>query len=95
MLPVNSRSLSCVAAEMNISTRSVRRKLKAEQRTFQEVLDEIRLKLAADYLSNTKLTTECIGPLLGFSDASSFSKAFKKWTGLTPRTFRTNSKTQH
>jgi len=91
MLPANSRSLRCVAAEMNISTRSVRRKLMAEKRTFQGVLDEIRLDLATDYLRNTKLTTECIAPLLGFSDASGFSKAFKKWTGITTRSFRNNS----
>ncbi|MBT7952551.1 MAG: AraC family transcriptional regulator [Gammaproteobacteria bacterium] len=88
MLPCDSRNLSAVAAEMNISSRSVRRKLMAEQKTFQGLLDEIRLELATDYLRNTKLTLEDIAPLLGFSDASNFRQAFKKWTGRPPGTFR-------
>ena len=88
MLPGDSRNLSSVAAEMNISTRTVRRRLTAEQKTFRSVLDEIRLKLATDYLESTKLAVEDISQLLGFSDPSNFRKAFKKWTGIPPGSFR-------
>jgi AraC-like DNA-binding protein len=88
MLPGDSRNLSSVAAEMNVSTRTVRRKLMAEQKTFRGVLDEIRLQLATDYLKNTKLTIEVISLLLGFSDASNFRQAFKKWTGVPPGSYR-------
>jgi AraC-like DNA-binding protein len=91
MLPCDSRNLASVAAEMNTSSRSVRRKLAAEQTTFQILLDEIRLELASDYLKNTNLTIEDIAPLLGFSDASNFRQAFKKWTGETPGSFRNDA----
>ena len=59
-----------------------------EQKTFRGVLDEIRLELATDYLRNTKFTIEDISQLLGFSDASNFRQAFKKWTGIPPGSFR-------
>jgi AraC-like DNA-binding protein len=92
MLPCDSRNLSSVAAMMNTSSRSIRRKLAAEGTTFQILLDEIRLELATDYLTNTKLNLEEITPLLGFSDASNFRQAFKKWTGKTPGSFRVDRK---
>jgi len=90
MLPCESRNLTAVADEMNTTTRSLRRKLSAEKTTFQKLLDEIRLELATDYLRNTRLTLEDIAPLLGFSDASNFRHAFKKWTGELPSSFRNN-----
>ena len=90
MLPCESRNLTAVADEMNTTTRSLRRKLSAEQTTFQKLLDEIRLELATDYLRNTRLTLEDIAPLLGFSDASNFRHAFKRWTGELPSSFRNN-----
>ena len=90
MLPCESRNLTCVAEEMNMSSRSLRRKLSVEQTSFQILLDEIRLKLALDYLKTTELTLEDISPLLGFSDASNFRQAFKKWTGQAPAMFRRN-----
>jgi AraC-like DNA-binding protein len=95
MLPCESRNLTAVADEMNTTTRSLRRKLSAEQATFQKLLDEVRLELATDYLKNTNLTLEDIAPLLGFSDASNFRHAFKKWTGELPSSFRNDRNATH
>jgi len=91
MLPCESRNLSSVAKELNMSSRSLRRKLSIEQTTFQALLDEIRLKLTMDYLKTTELTLENISPLVGFSDVSNFRRAFKKWTGQNPSAIRNRS----
>jgi len=45
--------------------------------------------LAAEYLKTTKMTTEDIAALVGFSDAANFRRAFKRWTGKTPSEYRT------
>ena len=55
MLPSGSRYLTSVAEEMNVSSRSLRRKLADEQTTFQQLLDEVRLELALQYLKNSRL----------------------------------------
>lgn len=88
MLPCRSRNLVSVAGEMNISPRSLRRRLAAVGATFQGLLDEVRLELALQYLKNTRLPAEEIASLLGFSDGASFRHAFRKWTGSPPSKFR-------
>lgn len=95
MLPCRSRNLVSVAAEMNISPRSLRRRLAAEGATFQGLLDEVRLELALQYLKNTKLPVEEIASLLGFSDGASFRHAFGKWTGSPPSSFRATRHAQN
>lgn len=88
MLPSCSRNLTAVAEELRVSPRSLRRKLADEQSSFQQLLDEVRLELALQYLKNTTLPSEEIGSLIGFSDGASFRRAFKKWTGASPGVFR-------
>jgi AraC-like DNA-binding protein len=88
MLPCNSRNLSSVAEELEISPRSLRRKLAVEETTFQGLLDEVRHELAIQYLKNTRLASEEIAHLLGFSDGAAFRHAFKKWAGLSPGVYR-------
>jgi AraC-like DNA-binding protein len=88
MLPPESRNLTSVAREMNTTARSLRRKLAADQTSFQVLLDDVRLQLAMEYLQSSKLNLEDIAPLVGFSDAANFRHAFKRWTGKTPSSFR-------
>lgn len=87
-LPSHARHLNAVAEELNISPRSLRRKLAEEGTTFQSVLNEVRLELALEYLKDPSLHSEEIGLLLGFSDGAGFRHAFKKWTGQSPSSFR-------
>lgn len=77
-----------IALELNMSERTLRRRLKSEGYCFQDLLNESRLALARDYLLSTQLPAKEIGFLLGFQDANSFYRAFRHWTGKTVEVFR-------
>jgi AraC-like DNA-binding protein len=72
------------ASAMHMTERTLLRRLKDEGTTFQEVLDQLREQLAYEYLHRPNLTVQDVSSMLGFSDASTFSRAFKRWTGRRP-----------
>jgi len=73
-----------IADELHMSTRNLNRKLAAENTSFKALLLEIRAELAGQYINDTSLTLTEISYMLGFSEISSFSRAFKRWTGQSP-----------
>lgn len=73
-----------VAGALYLSTRNLNRKLKAENTSFKKLLLEIRSELANQYISDATLTLTEISYLLGFSEISSFSRAYKRWNGVSP-----------
>jgi AraC-like DNA-binding protein len=77
-----------IASTLCMTSRTLRRKLKAEGTSYNNLLASIRHALAEDYLKTTLLSTDDIAAALGFSDAASFRHAFKKWTGMTPNDCR-------
>jgi AraC-like DNA-binding protein len=77
-----------VARRMQMSPRTLRRKLREENRTFREILDELRMQMATKYLSNTDLTIKEIALALGFSEAANFGHAFRRWTKRAPNELR-------
>ncbi len=77
-----------VAGALNMSLRTFHRRLNAEGINFQLLLDRLRRSVAIEYLENTKLPMEEIGSRCGYQDVSNFRKAFKRWTGCAPSTFR-------
>lgn len=77
-----------LALQMGISRQTLFRRLRREGTTYEEVLDQLRRRLALDYLRGGKASVSETAYLVGFSDASTFSRAFKRWTGQTPRAFR-------
>jgi AraC-like DNA-binding protein len=81
-------SMDAIAAQLATSRQTLFRKLKAEGTTFEKVLDELRQKLALDYLRGRKVSVNETAYLVGFSDPAAFSRAFKRWTGLSPRAMR-------
>ena len=81
-------SLDKIAAKLGVSRGTVYRRLKQEGVTFQRVVDEIRHKLALHYLSGQRASVNDIAYLVGFSDCTAFSRAFKRWTGQSPRSMR-------
>jgi AraC-like DNA-binding protein len=71
-----------------MSPRTLRRRLQEERKTFQGVLDELRMYVAVKYLRDTALTIEDIADAVGFSDGASFRHAFHRWTQTSPQEFR-------
>jgi AraC-like DNA-binding protein len=81
-------SMDAIAAKMAVSRQTLFRQLKAEDTTFEKVLDGLRHQLAVHYLRAKKTSVNETAYLVGFSDPSAFSRAFKRWTGKTPREMR-------
>ena len=79
------------ASKMGLSRQTLFRKLKAEGANFEKVLDELRHRLALDYLSGKKVSVNETAYLVGFSEPAAFSRAFKRWTGSSPRDARMRS----
>jgi AraC-like DNA-binding protein len=89
LLPVlhtGEASMDMIAGKLSLSRQTLFRKLKAEGVTFEKVLDELRHRLALHYLSGGKASVNETAYLVGFSDPAAFSRAFKRWTGYSPRT---------
>ena len=80
--------MDSLAKQMGLSRQTLFRKLKAEETTFEKVLDELRHALALHYLSGKKVSVNETAYLVGFSDPAAFSRAFKRWTGFSPRDAR-------
>lgn len=87
-MPAGIPALGEIARELNVSERTLRRRLKDEGQNFQALLNQSRVALARDYLRSSPLPAKEIGFLLGFQDANSFYRAFKQWTGETVEDFR-------
>jgi AraC-like DNA-binding protein len=85
ILHTGDASIEIVAARLGLSRQTIFRKLKAEGVTFEKVLDELRQRLARHYLNGKKVSVNETAYLVGFSDPAAFSRAFKRWTGASPR----------
>ena len=80
--------LEAVAAHLHISPQTLRRHLREEGSSFQELKDQLRRDIAIYHLGRADLSLQQIAEQLGFSEPSAFHRAFKKWTGLTPGAYR-------
>ncbi len=87
-------TLSSIAEDMSMSVRTLQNHLKSEGVVFRELLENTRQRLAKKYLCEN-YTVEDITYLLGFSEPSVFRKAFKKWSGSTPREYRETTLTRN
>lgn len=81
-------SLEGVAAKLNVSTRTLQRRLEAEGTSFAALLDEARQVAAFRYLRDPRISITETALLVGFSEPSTFYRAFKRWTGKTPAEYR-------
>jgi AraC-like DNA-binding protein len=81
-------ALGEVASMVHVHERTLRRKLESEGTSFGEIVDDVRASLALEYLRTTRMTTDDIAALIGFSDAANFRRAFRRWTGKAPSDFR-------
>jgi AraC-like DNA-binding protein len=79
-----------IARSLNMSSRSMQRKLKQEGSAFNEILDGTRRELALSYIKDRHTSIKEITYLLGYSDPANFSRAFKRWNHMSPSTARDN-----
>lgn len=84
-----------VADRLCMSSRSLQMKLAAQGTSFQEILDSTRKSLAIAYMEQCKTTITEAAYLLGFSEVNNFTRAFKRWTGKSPREFRQSLSVDH
>jgi len=73
---------------LKLSRRTLQRRLKAERTSFQKILQEVRAELAITYLRDARLKSLEIAMLLGYSNISTFTTAFKSWYSLPPAEYR-------
>lgn len=83
-------SLERIADQLGLTSRTLQRKLQELGTSYNDVLDQMRCQLAMRYLREPQMAICEVAYLLGFSESSSFHRAFKRWTGVTPKEFRTN-----
>jgi AraC-like DNA-binding protein len=87
-LPGELPEFEALAAEMNMTAATLRRRLHEDGTSYQMIKDQLRRDIAIGHLSHSKRSTMDIGLELGFSERSAFHRAFKKWTGAAPGEFR-------
>ena len=88
MLPLGEPKLSKVAEEMNLSPRTLQRRLEFEGNSFNALLDSGKKEMAHDLLAHSETSITEISFLLGFSDPSNFSRACNRWFGSSPQQYR-------
>lgn len=79
-----------IAAALHVSDRTLQRRLKEENVSYQQLLNEARMELARQYLADTRLSLAEVSDLLGFVDQSNFHRASKRWFGMAPGQVRGN-----
>ncbi len=81
------------ARRLAMSVATLRRRLEDEGTTFSDIVEDMRRRLAEQYLSKPRPAVSEIAFLLGFSDVASFDRAFKRWTGVSPTKYRSSAAT--
>ena len=91
-LPSGSVTKESIAKKLRMSARTLQLKLARSNTTFHDVVNQTRLALALGYIDNSAMSITEIAYLLGFSDTSNFSRAFRRWTGHSPRHYVARSR---
>jgi AraC-like DNA-binding protein len=89
-LPDGIPTQETIADTLHVSLRSLQRKLKEEDTSFRDLLEDTRQQLALQYLRDSRRSIGEITYLLGFTEPSNFTRAFKRWTGKSPAQYRLN-----
>ena len=87
-LPKGTANIDAIAGRLNMSSKTLERRLAERGKTFSTLLDEIRSGLAKRYLSETDFRLEQMAYLTGYSEPAALVRAFRRWTGTTPIQFR-------
>ena len=88
LLSIGGVSIEQVAETLNVTVRTLQRRLSAEQGSYNKLLDQVRFRLSIEYLRNPGANATEIAFKLGFNDSGSFSRSFKRWTGKSVSDYR-------
>ena len=88
LLALNGATLAAAARELGMSRRGLQRRLAARGMSFRGLFRSLRYELALTLLSRREVSLNETADVLGFSELSSFSRAFKRWTGMSPQAYR-------
>ncbi len=91
LLPSGQSKKAAVAPELGMSSRTLTRRLAKDGLTYQGLLDEVRQNLALQYLKDRRINIKKVAYLLGYSEASAFYHAFRRWTDSSPAQHRRKS----
>ncbi|WP_287815057.1 AraC family transcriptional regulator, partial [Pseudomonas sp.] len=83
--------LELIAEQLELTDSTLQRRLREHGLSFSQLVDQTRQALARQYLRQPNLSISELAPLLGYSETSAFSRAFKRWFGVSPRQWRQNS----
>ena len=87
-LPVRAASIERIARRLRMSARTLQRRLRQEGTSFQALIDDVRRTMAEVYFSEGKKPLGEVAFMLGYSDLSAFTRAYRRWTGKPPRADR-------
>jgi len=87
-LPKGAPEAARLSRALGLSERTLARQLRAEGTSYQQIVNELRRDTAKSYLSDPALSIGQVAYLLGYSEQSAFTTAFRRWTGVSPRTYR-------
>lgn len=81
-------SIEQIASDLHLTKRTLQRRLQGQNTNFAQLCDDLRFHYAIKYLIDDNMSVDLVSRALDFSDRTSFTNAFKRWTGLSPSTFR-------
>jgi AraC-like DNA-binding protein len=88
VLHTGEATMESVSRHLGYSRSTLHRRLKQDGESFEFILDDLRRRLAIDYLDSRKVSVNEAAYLTGFSEPSAFSRAFRRWTGTSPGRYR-------
>jgi AraC-like DNA-binding protein len=88
--PAGELHLKPVAALFGLHSRTLNRRLRSEGKSFKTLLDETRHRVARQLLRDTQLPLQEMAITLGYADATAFIRAFRRWSGVSPKAWRTS-----
>lgn len=81
--PSEFPSMTAIAAQLGMQERTLRRRLATEETSYGAIVDDVRRKLAIEYLQTTQMSVDDVAWKVGFSDSANLRRAVRRWTGKT------------
>ncbi len=88
LMPENNLHIDAVARHLGMSRRTLQRRLSEKKLTFSALVEDVQKRYALRFFEDASMNITEVAHLCGFSELSTFSRAFKRWTGMSPKDYR-------